>query len=817
MIQSLWGEEFNIEDNTQKILKKIKKPKVVEVITEKNFNSKRFSIEDKLDFIKNKVDSILGHYKDNTVVIKTKEELHNYVDESIKNNIIAIDTETNNSLDPLTCKLMGGCIYTPGQKNAYIPINHIDYKTGERLNWQLTEQDVKEEFDRLNSAQVRILTHNGKFDYQVLKCTCNYVMPIYWDSMIAARLLNENEQAGLKFQYIDKIDASQEKYNIEKLFEGLEYAIFDPDLFALYAATDAYMTYRLYEYQKRIFEQPDYRDLFKLFQETEIPIITVSAEMELTGVCIDVEYAQRLSAKYNKLLEDSQKLIDEELQSLQPQIDRWKHTAEAQRRSVKKDGSGEGKSKAEQLDTPVNISSPTQLAILLYDVLQIQPVSKEKPRGTGVEELTEIYNKTKLNFCNLVLKQRVNRKLINTYIDKLPNILNPKTGRLHGSFNQLGTDTGRFASREPNLQNIPSHAKDIRALFKAAPGYKMVGSDFSQAEPRLLAWYSQDEQMIDAYKNKRDLYATVAATVFNNKYEDNLEFYPDGSMNYEGKERRTFCKSIILGIMYGRQAASIAEQTGKTAEEAQKIIDQFYTGFPKVKQWIDTTQENCHRNGYVEDLWGRRRRLPDIQLPNYTIKIKEAGNSQDFNPLLGTSGEGPETRKLLERFSEKASQVHTRRDYEFLKKEADSNGVYICSNIPFIRQAERQSVNARVQGGSATITKRAMVNIYNDPVMRSLGFRILLCIHDEIIGECPENNSQQAAARLAELMLDAPKPQCQLPFKCDADVFDYWYQTEYETVIRSDYEKLNKNFNALVESHSERPTEYLASIVGVAI
>lgn len=541
---SLWGEEFSIPD-TQVVAKKIIK-KIKEQTEEQKLKSKKTSVKDKIALITQKVHHILGKYIENTQVIKTREELHDYITQAIEKNIIAIDTETDNSLDPLTCKIMGGCIYVPGQRNAYIPINHVDTDTRERLNWQLTEDDLREEFQRLEDNKTRIIMHNAPFDYQVIKCTCNIALSTYWDTLIGARILNENEKAGLKGQYIDKIDSSIEKYNIEDLFEGMEYAIFDPDLFALYAATDAYMTYKLYEWQKARFELPENSGIYGVFMNIEMRLLPVASEMELTGVCIDKVYAARLSKKYHEEAEELDIEINQELATLKPQIDAWRLTPEANKKPLNKKGTGEGKSKAEQLEDPVSLSSPTQLAILIYDVLKLPAVDKKTPRGTGEDALKKLADKG-FTLGKAILQRRGAEKLLNTFVDKLPNSLSPRDGRLHAHFNTCGTDTGRFSSSSPNLQNIPSHAKDVRMMFSAAPGCKFVGADFSQAEPRLLAWYSQDEKMINAYKNKRDLYATVAETVFNNNYEDNLEFFPDGSRNDAGAERRTFCKSIILG------------------------------------------------------------------------------------------------------------------------------------------------------------------------------------------------------------------------------------------------------------------------------
>lgn len=449
MADSLWGENFSpitSVDNTEKILKKVKSPGKAT----KSPKSSTLTLEEQLESIKKEVYRILGKYKENTVCIYTREQLHSYIDSAIANGEIAIDTETNNSLDPLTCTLMGPCIYTPGQKNAYIPLNHINMYSRERLPNQLTEQDVYEEFDRLKGTL--IIMHNGKFDYQVIKCTTGLQLKVYWDTMVGARMLNENEKrAALKQQYIDKIDSSIEKYDIEHLFKGFEYAIFDPELFALYAATDAFMTYQLYLYQKREFEKLGNERVFDVFINVEMPVMEVAAEMELTGICIDNEYAKRLSDKYHKKLDVVNDKIANELKNLEPIIAKWRLTEQAMykpERIDKKTGEKKfGKSKSEQLKNPPELTSSTQFAILLYDVLGIPTVDAENPRGTGEDILEQI----DIPLSKLVLEQRGLLKLLGTYIDKLPNCVNEKTHRLHAQFKQLGADTGRFSSSDPNL------------------------------------------------------------------------------------------------------------------------------------------------------------------------------------------------------------------------------------------------------------------------------------------------------------------------------------------------------------------------------
>ena len=471
-MDSLWGDEFVIPETpkkTKKIIEKVSKPKEVKVVTERTIKSKTVDIHEKIRFIEENVYRILGKYKENTVVIKTKEQLAAYIDAAIANGEIAIDTETNNSLDPITCKLMGPCIYTPGQKNAYIPINHVDVDTRERLDWQLTEEDISEEFRRL--IDTLIIMHNGKFDYQVIKCTTGEALKIYWDTMIAAKILDENERsAGLKNQYIQKIDSSIEKYDIEHLFEGMEYAIFDPELFALYAATDAFMTYKLYKWQKEQLTTPINAGIYSIFKTIEMPLVTILAEMEMRGMSVDQQYAQLLSAKFHKRLDAIDVKIAEELNKLSAVIEDWRKTPEANFKEEKLNKAGEvtyAKSKNEQLETPINLASPTQLAILFYDILKCPAIDKKKPRGTGEEELKGIAKHLKSDLCNLIIDRRELVKLLTTYIDVIPELAKRwPDGRVRTHFNQYGAATGRLSSSDPiNFQNIPSHEKTIRMLF----------------------------------------------------------------------------------------------------------------------------------------------------------------------------------------------------------------------------------------------------------------------------------------------------------------------------------------------------------------
>ena len=505
-------EEFNIELNKPKpeaLAKKVAKPEeTTETDPTKILKSKKVSLAEKLELIRVNVLEVLGKQKKNVVVIKDLESFEDYVTKAIQFGRIAVDTETNNSTDPMTCQLMGLCLYYEGGKQAYIPVNHVNPDTGERLDWQLTEADCKQQLQRIKDAGTFVVMHNGKFDYEVIKCTCDIEIEPDWDTMIGAHTINENERMGLKPQYISKIDPTQEKYDIEHLFI-VPYKYVDPEIFALYAATDSMMTDKLYVYQVEILEAPGNEKLYWLFKNIEMPIVKVAGDIELIGVCIDQEFGERLRKKFNQQLEDIDVKIEQELVNLQPIINTWKLSAAAtektkqfepkktklsqakleERYPLVDQKTGKrykvGKALIEQLGDPINLASPTQLAILFYDILKCPTVSKKSPRGTGKEELEAIAEKTDIALCKLILERRGIVKLISTYIDVIPALAQHwPDGRIRYKLNSVGTDTGRFSSGGEfkfldgdtpveisgiNSQNIPSRGdgKITRMLFTA--------------------------------------------------------------------------------------------------------------------------------------------------------------------------------------------------------------------------------------------------------------------------------------------------------------------------------------------------------------
>lgn len=532
-MEGLFGADFELEitkpkSEVKKLVKKLdaESTKPAEVNAEKMLKSKKLSLQERLAIINEKVIKTLGKQRHNTIVIRSLNDFSDYIDKAIAAGRIAVDTETNNSLDPITCKLMGLCLYVPGEKQAYIPINHVDNETGELLPNQLTEADCKAQLQRILDAGTFVIMHNGKFDYKVIKCTCDIAVVPDWDTMLAAKVLDENEfSAGLKQQYISKIDPSQEKYSIDHLFENVEYAQVDPEIFALYAATDSMMTDKLYLWQRPHMEEAEAENpslnIYKLFKEVEMPCLQVVAEMELAGINFDVEYADRLRVKYEAQLADIDAKIDAEMSKIAEQIKAWKETDDALKparvyAAEKSKMTQEkieatyphidpatnkrykiGKAKIDQLEDPISLSSPTQLAILFYDILGLS--NKADDRSTGEEALTELSKKSPI--ASLLLERRGVVKLLDAFINSLPKKVNPKTGKIHCSFHQYGAATGRFSSSEPNLQQVPSHAKNIRMLFTADTEYRKV----ELSDDYFVVPASDEVETVNGWKYARDL------------------------------------------------------------------------------------------------------------------------------------------------------------------------------------------------------------------------------------------------------------------------------------------------------------------------
>lgn len=716
------------------------------------------NLSQKIDMMISMAETKLKHYKEDYDLIRDKESLHEYIDLCIKNGECAIDTETT-GLNPLLVDIVGVCLYTKGKKAVYIPINHKSHITNVRTSNQLTEKDVAEELKRFHGKWIM---HTSKYDIRVIRHCLNLNLKCYWDTMLAGYCIDENESHRLKDLHLKYCDSKDtESLTFDKLFNGIRFDYVPIKVAYLYAAGDAIKTFELYEYQKTVLNRRTLAGPYNVFMNIEMPLVEVVADMEDRGVCLDFEICDKLLEKYTNIRKERLEQANNAISMYQEQIEEYRM-----------------KNPNNKLSDPISLSSPTQLAILFYDILKLESPDKKSPRGTGEEILKHFAKGKEKNLCEAILGMRNVDKLLNTYIEKMPNI-SLKDGRIHASFNQYGAKTGRFSSSDPNLQNIPSHNKEIRQMFKAQDGYILLGADYSQQEPMVTSYLSKDKKMQDAFIHGKDIYSTIASLAFNKSYEDCLEFRPDGTTNVLGKERRTQAKSIVLGVLYGRQIPSIAEQLGVSTKQAQVIYDKVLSAFTGLANFIDESQDMARKYGYVTTAWGRRRHLTDMQLEPYEFKY--SGNRVSFDPLdfnEDSSNEVPE--RIKKEYTERLKKAFGWQNKNKIIQEAYQLGIKIKDNGGFISQAERQCVNARVQGSAADMAKLAMISINNDEKMKELGFHLLIQVHDEVIGECPEENAKECAERLSYLMRTAPSHLIKLPFKCDVDFTYNWYGEEVE-------------------------------------
>ena len=736
----------------------------------------------RINQIKATVETNLGQYKDEYQVIRDREILHDFISACIGNSYIAIDTETD-GLDPLQNKIAGICPFTMNEKSAYIPINHISYITGQKASNQLEADFIIDEFKRLFAKKPEIDMFNAKFDIRFLRAFGLSDSYCTWDASLASRILNENEEhKNLKWLHNKYcLDGKGDAFRFDDLFKGIPFTYIPPDVGYLYAAHDPIITYELSEYQRKYLtdktDRDDIKDMYYVFKNIEMPCVSVVADMEDVGVLFDKEYNLELQAKYHKLLDEREgefrKICDTKYKK---QIDEY-------REKFKSDC---------KLENPINIKSTDQLAILLYDILKYPLFYDKKKKKDTKSTAEDALKKIDTDVTKSILSYREFSTLVSTFIDKMPECVNPNDGRIHCSFNQYGADTGRFSSENPNMQNIPSHNKDVRKMFIASPGYVLMSSDYSQQEPKVMTQMCQDEKMIRAYQEGKDLYAEIASLSFSTSYDNCLEFRPDGTTNPEGKARRSQAKSILLGVLYGRGVPSIAEQLKVTTKKAQEIKDSVFKGFPAIPQFESDSLYMGRQLGYVTTLWGRKRRLPDLQLPEYEFKWTDGAPPDDdlldfdfINEPEYNTDEVPDDIQdyYLDKLDDITDKMRSGKlkfkDFMDQKKEifeeANAEGIWIIDNGVRIKDAERQCVNARIQGSAADMSKLAMILVGNDKRLKELGFRLLIPVHDELIAECPEENVQECSERFAMLMSKAAEDKLTIPIKCDVEITKRWY------------------------------------------
>lgn len=569
---------------------------------------------------------------------------------------VCFDTETT-SLNELEAELVGISFSYKKGLAYYIPLSENREKCLETL-------EIFRPF--FEKEDVLKIAHNLKYDYKILHQYGIEIKGNSFDTMIAHYLMNPDGRHGM--DYLSGIYLNYEPISIESIIgkKGKKQGNFrDADLRVQtnYAAEDADVTFQLYEIFSPQLKKENLEDLF---YKVEMPLMKVLAKMELAGVALDEAWLSQES----KDLEGDLKDLEQKIFQL----------------------SGE----------EFNLNSPKQLGDILFEKLQLDPKAKKTKTGqyaTSEEILQKLANKHEI--IKYILEYRTYQKLKSTYVDALPQQIDPFDNRVHTNFSQTTAATGRLASLNPNLQNIPirtQRGQQIRGAFVAGTGKKLISADYSQIELRIIAEISDEDNMIKAFQEGEDIHASTAAKLFK---------IP---LNEVTKTQRSQAKSVNFGIIYGQGAFALAEQTGLSRTEAKQMIDAYFETYPKLKQWMAEQVTNARQLGYVETILGRRRHLKDINSNNFVVK----------------------------------------------------------------GHAERNAINAPIQGSAADIIKMAMINIDKAFTEQQLSTKMLLQVHDELIFEAHENEVEQATEIIRREMQSVLKTK--VPLLVEVGIGQNWLE-----------------------------------------
>ncbi|MBK2126216.1 DNA polymerase I [Fangia hongkongensis] len=485
-----------------------------------------------------------------------------------QSKLIAFDTETN-SLDTFSADIIGLSFSLKPHHGVYIPLRHDYEGAPEQLDFDTVITKMKPIFE---NSKIEKIAQNAKFDMKVLSRAGIEVKGVKYDTMLESYIYDaqatRHDMDSLAKKYLN-IDPVSFESLAGKGKKQLTFNQIEIEKAGFYAAEDADITYQLHQYfWPKIAEIPA---LEKLYLEEELPVCFVIDKMERMGVKIDSE-----------LLKEQSKILGKEIKALE-------------------------ESCHELAEESFNLSSPKQLREILFDKMEL-PVIKKTPGGQAstaeevLQELSEVYE-----LPQLLMEHRHLTKLKSTYTDKLPEMVNPITKRVHTSYHQAVASTGRLSSSDPNLQNIPVRSKagrKIREAFIAREGYKVVALDYSQVELRIMAHLSEDENLLKAFNQGLDIHQATAAETLGIKPEE------------VSSEQRRRAKAINFGLIYGMGAFGLAKQLKIPRSEAQEYIDIYFSRYPGVKRFMNEAKEYAEKYGFVETIFGRRLYLPDIRSRN---------------------------------------------------------------------------------------------------------------------------------------------------------------------------------------------------------
>jgi len=523
-----------------------------------------------------------GDYK----IVNSAADLDRLIKRLTAAKTFAFDTETT-GLDPMSASLVGISLSPAAGEAYYIPVGHIGLDTIAQLPLEEVIAQLKPVLEDKSLAK---LAHNGKYDMAVLAEYGVTVNNLSFDSMVAAYLLGEKSM-GLKALAFGRL--AVEMTPISELIGAGKKAIpmsqVEIARAADYACADADMTFRLTELLEAELHQ---QGLWKLFAEVELPLVPVLLHMERNGVALDSGLLREMSLR-----------LGEQLNRVEKEI-------------------------YENVGHQFNINSPQQLSQVLFEELKLTPARKTKGGySTGASVLEELLGVHPV--VELILDYRQLSKIKSTYIDALPGLVNKKTGRLHTSFNQTRTTTGRLSSSEPNLQNIPVRGelgKEVRRAFIAPQGSQLLSADYSQIDLRALAHLSQDQSLTSAFRHDEDIHSATAAQVFG---VEPSKVTP---------EMRRVAKTVNFGVIYGMSEYGLEQATGLSRGEAAQFIAAYFEKYPGVKSYLESTKEQARKTGYVQTILGRRRAIPEINAQNR--QVREAAERMAINmPVQGTSAD----------------------------------------------------------------------------------------------------------------------------------------------------------------------------------
>ena len=506
--------------------------------------------------------------KKNYYLIKNEKEIDKYIQEAEESGELAIDTETN-SLDAHQADLIGISLSTKIGKACYIPIGH---KSDDCLKKEAVIKKLK---PLLEDSSVKKIGQNIKFDFIVL-----YKHGVKMNSMEDTMLMSYVLDAGKNRHNMDtlsKIHLNHKTITFKELVgtgkKEINFRDVELDKAMKYAAEDADITYRLYKIFHKNLKLEKLTNIYEIFEK---PLIEILAFMEINGIQIDSKFLKNLSEKFEKKI----KSLEKEIFTI---------------------------SKKE-----FNIGSPKQLGEIIYNELKIAVLKKTRKGSfaTSASVLEDLAFKGH-KFPQLILEWRQVSKLKNTYSDSLPGHINPSTKRVHTSFLLAATTTGRLASSNPNLQNIPiksEDGKDIRKAFIAEKGFTLISADYNQIEMRILADLADVKELKKAFKNNEDIHSLTASQVFNIDIKKVDQDY------------RRKAKAINFGIIYGISQYGLAKQIMVSNSEAEEFLNSYFLKFPEIKHYMDATIKFCRKTGYVNNIFGRRTHINGINDKNYNIR-----------------------------------------------------------------------------------------------------------------------------------------------------------------------------------------------------